>query len=114
MAKGWYSLKVQDSEVKQMSSKLQSAEVELYSALTMHGSQSVDQIENRIRDAFPGRGQALELQWRVSMDGLDISLISPSQGILDSVRDQVVDIINDEMADLSVNIQRDFTGRITS
>jgi len=111
--KGWYSIQVKDEELKQMARKLQSAEVELYTALTAHGSQSVEQIENRIRDAFPGRENALELEWRVSMGGLDISLSSPSQGLLDSIQDQVVGIVNDEMQDLSVNVQRDFSGRIT-
>jgi hypothetical protein len=47
------------------------------------------------------------------MEGLDISLSSPSQGLLDSIQDQVVGIVNDEMQDLSVNVQRDFSGRIT-
>jgi len=111
--KGWYSIQVKDEELKQMARKLQSAEVELYTALTVHGSRSVEQIENRIRDAFPGRENALELEWRVSMEGLDISLSSPSQGLLDSIQDQVVGIVNDEMQDLSVNVQRDFSGRIT-
>jgi|TARA_B110001454_G_scaffold164524_1_gene154109 hypothetical protein len=114
MAKpGWYSLKVKDGEVKQMSSKLQSAETELYTSLAANGSQSVGQIESRIRDAFPGREKALELDWKVDMDGLGITLTSSSEGLLDSIRDQVVEIINDEMKDMSVNVQRDFSGRIT-
>ena len=112
-SKGWYSMQVKAEELQQMSQKLQSAEVELYTALTMHGAQSIEQIENRIRDAFPGREKSMELEWRASMEGLDISLSSPSQGILDSIRDQVIEIVNDEMADLSVNVQRDFSGRIT-
>tara|TARA_B100000953_G_C17720727_1_gene325420 strand:+ start:68 stop:415 length:348 start_codon:yes stop_codon:yes gene_type:complete len=112
-SKGWFSMQVKDSEVQEMSQSLQSADVELYTALTLHGAQSIEQIESRIRDAFPGRENALELEWRASMEGLDISLSSPSQGIIDSIRDQVIEIVNDEMKDLSVNVQRDFSGRIT-
>ena len=111
--KGWYAMQVKDSEVREMAQQLQSADVELYTALTIHGAQSIEQIESRIRDAFPGRENTLELEWRASMEGLDISLSSPSQGIIDSIRDQVIEIVNDEMKDLSVNVQRDFSGRIT-
>lgn len=111
--KGWFSMQVKDGELKKTSQHLQSADVELYTALTLHGAVSLEQIESRIRDAFPGREKTLELEWRASMGGLDITLSSPSQGIIDSIRDQVIEIVNEEMKDLSVNVQRDFSRRIT-
>ena len=113
MAKpGWFSLKVEDDEVKTKAQKLQSADTELYTVLALHGSESIRKIEDRMRDAFPGREEFIELEWDAGMDGLKIRLSSASQGLLDSIRDEVVDIVNDEMTDMSVKFQRDFARRI--
>lgn len=113
MAKsGWFSLKVEDDEVKDKAQKLQSADTELYTALTLHGSESIRKIEGRMRDAFPGREEAIELAWDVGLMGLMIRFSSGSQGVLDSIRDEVTDIINDEMTDMSVKLQRDLARRV--
>ena len=108
----WFKMKVKDDEVKATAQKMQSVNTELYTALTLHGSEAVRKIEDRVRDTFPGREEAIELAWDVGMDGLKIRLSSASQGLLDSIRDEVVDIVNDEMTDMSVRFQRDFARRI--
>ena len=107
-----FTLKVEDAEVKATAKKMQSADTELYAALTLHGSVAIRKIERRVREAFPGLEQALEFEWSVSIDGLDIRLVSGSEGLLGSIRDEVVDIVNDEITDMSVKFQRDFARRI--
>ena len=108
----WFRMKVKDDEVKATAQKMQSANTELYTALILHGSESIRKIEDRIRNTFPGREEFIELEWDAGMDGLKIRLSSASQGLLDSIRDEVVDIVNDEMTDMSVRFQRDFARRI--
>ena len=108
----WFKMKVKNDEVKATAQKMQSANTELYTALTLHGSEAVRKIEDRVRDTFPGREEAIEFEWDVGMDDLDIRLSSASQGLLDSIRDEVVDIVNDEITDMSVKFQGDFARRI--
>ena len=108
----WFKMKVKDDEVKAKAQKLQSADTELYTVLALHGSESIRKIEGRVRDAFPGREEAIELAWDVGLLGLMIKFSSASQGLLDSIRDEVTDIVNDEMTDMSVKLQRDFARRI--
>ena len=108
----WFKMKVKDDELKATAQKMQSVNTELYTALTLHGSESIRKIEGRMRDAFPGREESIELAWDVGLLGLMIKFSSASQGLLDSIRDEVTDIVNDEMTDMSVKLQGDFARMI--
>ena len=106
-------IKVRDAEVKRMAKDLQSSGVEVYTSLALHGAESVNNIEDRIKDSFPVLEHLIEVDWRVDMDGLEIDISSPSEGIMERIRDEVTEIVYKEATDLSVSIQRDIVGRVS-
>jgi|TARA_R110000824_G_scaffold368843_7_gene558242 hypothetical protein len=108
-----YKLKVDDTDLKHMRNKLQTSDADMYMSLAMRGADAVRSIRNRIQDTFPRRSDALEIEWNIGISGLDIRVISPSEGLLESVRVEVEDIVNDELARMSADVQRDLGRGLT-
>ena len=106
--------KIKDRGLKEMKDNLQNVNVDMATALAIHGVDAVHNIENRVKNKFPNRGSALRFDWNIAGDGLSIVLISPSEGLLESVQQAISEIITEELSNMADEIQRDIARAVTS
>lgn len=102
-----FKMTVDQKDINQMANNLQTSDADMYMALAKYGYIAVANIRSRIKERFPKRENAIKVEWDIGATGLNITVVSPSEGLMESVKEGVEEIVNDEIEKMAVGVQID-------